>query len=138
MPTFLHTADIHLDSAFSARFDAECAAQRRHELIRVVSDMADIAKELDIWLIAGDLFDGKNVSAETVAFLKRRFSEMPDTQIFIAAGNHDAFGENSYTHAKDLETMSTFFQPRANASSFQSLTPVYSGQVFRILSAEKD
>lgn len=102
MPTFLHTADIHLDSAFSARFDAECAAQRRHELIRVVSDMADIAKELDIWLIAGDLFDGKNVSAETVAFLKRRFSEMPDTQIFIAAGNHDAFGENSVYAREDF------------------------------------
>ncbi len=102
MPTFLHTADIHLDSAFSARFDARSAAQRRHELLRAVSEMADIAKKLDIWLIAGDLFDGNNVSAETVAFLKKKFAEMPDTKIFIAAGNHDAFTSSSVYAREDF------------------------------------
>lgn len=102
MPTFLHTADIHLDSAFSARFDARNAAQRRHELLRAVSQMADIAKNLDIWLIAGDLFDGANVSAETVAFLKRTFAEMPDTKVFISAGNHDVYSSNSVYARENL------------------------------------
>lgn len=102
MPTFLHTADIHLDSAFSARFDARRAAQRRHELLRAVSQMADIAKNLDIWLIAGDLFDGANISGETIAFLKRIFSEIPNTRIFISAGNHDAFSPNSIYAKEDF------------------------------------
>lgn len=95
MPTFLHTADIHLDSAFSANFDAKGAELRRGELLHSTFDMIERAKGLDLLLIAGDLFDGGSVSAQTLAGLKRKFAEIPDTHIFIAAGNHDAYTPQS-------------------------------------------
>ncbi len=95
MPKFLHTADIHLDSPFSAHFDAKGAALRRSEILRCVSDMIDKAKDLDLLLIAGDLFDGGSVSPDTVAFLRRKFAEIPDTKVFIVAGNHDPYTQGS-------------------------------------------
>ncbi len=95
MPKFLHTADVHLDSPFSAHFDAKGAALRRSEILRCVSDMIDKAKGLDLLLIAGDLFDGAAVSPDTIAFLKRKFSEIPDTKVFIVAGNHDPYTQDS-------------------------------------------
>lgn len=100
MPTFLHTADIHLDSPFSAHFDAKGAALRRSEILRCVSDMIDRAKDVDLLLISGDLFDGGNVSPDTIAFLKRKFSEIPDTKVFIVAGNHDPYTPES-VYAKE-------------------------------------
>lgn len=102
MPTFLHTADIHLDSPFSARFDTKRAELRRNELRRSVSDMFDLAKDVDLLLIAGDLFDGSCVSGETISFLKRKFSELPHTKIFIAAGNHDPFSPGSVYEREDF------------------------------------
>ncbi len=100
MPTFLHTADIHLDSAFSAHFDAQRAKLRRSEVLRCLSGIIDRAKDVDLLLISGDLFDGKAVSSETISFLKRRFEEIKDTRVFISAGNHDPYTENS-VYAKE-------------------------------------
>lgn len=100
MPTFLHTADVHLDSAFTAHFDARQAEMRRRELLRCMSDMIERAKGLDLLLIAGDLFDSSAVSSETIAFLKRKFSEISDTHIFICAGNHDPYTAES-VYAKE-------------------------------------
>lgn len=96
MPTFLHTADIHLDSKFSARLDSRKARERRHDIRRCVSNMADMAKNRDFWLISGDLFeDSRNVSRETLSFLERVFSQVSDTQIIIATGNHDPYTSDS-------------------------------------------
>lgn len=95
MPTFLHTADVHLDTVFSAHFEVNQAKLRRNEMMRCFSDMVDKAKNLDMLLIAGDLFDGENVSYETISFLKRKFAEIPKTHVFIVAGNHDPYKPNS-------------------------------------------
>ncbi len=102
MPKILHIADIHLDSAFSAHFDAQRAKLRRAEVLRCLSGILDRAKEVDILLIAGDLFDGASVSAETVSFLKRKFAEIKNTRVFIAAGNHDAYTPTSVYATEDL------------------------------------
>ncbi len=95
MPTFLHTADLHLDTAFSANLSAEQAVIRRSEMLRCFSGIIDKAKDVDIFLIAGDIFDSSYVSKETVSFLKRRFAEIPDTHIFICCGNHDPYTQSS-------------------------------------------
>lgn len=100
MPTFLHTGDIHLDSSFSAHFSAERAELRRNEVLRCVSEIVRLAAGVDILLIAGDLFDGSRVSRNTVAYLKRKFAEIPNTRIFIAAGNHDPYTADS-VYAKE-------------------------------------
>ncbi len=95
MPTFLHTADLHLDTTFSAHFTAEQAKIRRNEMLRCVSNLIDLAKNYDILLIAGDVFDSSYVSEETVSFLKRKFAELEHTYVFISAGNHDPYTSNS-------------------------------------------
>lgn len=102
MPTFLHTGDIHLDSSFSAHFSAERAELRRNEVLRCVSEIVRLAAGVDILLIAGDLFDGSRVSRNTVAYLKRKFAEIPNTRIFIAAGNHDPYTADSVYARENL------------------------------------
>lgn len=89
MPTFVHTADVHFDTPFSARFTPRQASLRRKEVMQTFQKIADRAAEADLFLISGDLFDGRYVSADTAAYLKRCFSSMPGTQVLIAAGNHD-------------------------------------------------
>lgn len=72
------------------------------------------AKTADFFLISGDLFDSRFVSPETVAFLKRCFAGMPDTRVFISAGNHDplrsdsvylteSWGENVHIFSAEME-----------------------------------
>ncbi len=146
MPTFLHTADIHLDSAFSARFDAKGAALRRGEILRCVSDMIDKAKQLDILLIAGDLFDGACVSGDTIAFLKRKFAEIKNTKVFVVAGNHDPytndsvyaredFGENVHVFGTEFECVEL---PDIKTRVFGiSFADAYCSDVMPILPIEK-
>ena len=100
MATFLHTADVHLDSAVSAHLNSQEAELRREEFLRCMSGIIDMAKELDFLLIAGDLFETNTPSERTVAFLKRRFAEIPQTKVVIAAGNHDFYSSSS-VYAKE-------------------------------------
>ena len=114
MATFVHTADIHFDTPFSARFSAKVAELRRKEIMQTFREIITAAGERDFLFISGDLFDGKFVSAETVAFLKRCFKAIPKTKILISAGNHDPlisgsvymnedWGENVFIFGKDME-----------------------------------
>lgn len=95
MPTFVHTADVHFDTPFSARFSPRQAALRRKEIMQTFQTIVNRAKECDFFLISGDLFDGRYISMETISFLKRCFSEMSKTQVLIAAGNHDPLTASS-------------------------------------------
>lgn len=95
MLKFLHTADIHLDSAFTAHFTAEQAEIMRSNIMTSFSRIIKLAESVDVLLISGDLFDNPNPSRATVSFVKRLFSEIPGTRIFIAAGNHDPYTADS-------------------------------------------
>ncbi len=95
MPTFVHTGDIHLDTPFSANFNQKQMQTRRREVMETFRSIVLAAKERDFLFISGDLFDGQFVSSETISYVKRCFAEIPDTKIFIAAGNHDPYLSNS-------------------------------------------
>ena len=70
MLRILHTGDIHLDSPFS-KLDPRLAEQRRQELRRTFVSAMQYAKDkqVDLVLIAGDLFDHGFVTRETMALL---------------------------------------------------------------------
>lgn len=89
MIKILHTGDVHLDSPFS-RLDPSKAEIRRNELRAAFTSMMTCVRmdNIDIVLIAGDLFDSEFVTRETVAIIIREF-ERCRAEIFIAAGNHD-------------------------------------------------
>ena len=91
----LHCADIHLDSAFS-KASLKRGEERRAELRAVFSDMMKYVKNgnIDILLIAGDLFDSEYATSETLSLLQRELSACR-IPVFISPGNHDFYGEHS-------------------------------------------
>lgn len=95
---FLHTADIHLDTSFSAAGLPSRLGDRKREAIRrtlrrILEDARSLAA--DLVLIAGDLFEHDRVTPDTVEFLKQQFEGLAPTPIFIAPGNHDPFLRDS-------------------------------------------
>lgn len=91
----LHAADFHLDSAFGA-LSAEQAKLRRRESRMTAERLANFANqnEVDVVLLAGDLFDGAEVYRETVEQLLDALGSMR-ARVFIAPGNHDFFSARS-------------------------------------------
>ena len=60
----LHCADIHLDSAMTANLDKDKAKERKSELLASFKDMVAYAvkENIRVIIIAGDLFDTRNIS----------------------------------------------------------------------------
>lgn len=85
----LHTADWHLGQTFYEY-------SRHDEHIRFLDWLCWQIKEreVDVLLVAGDVFDGPNPSAEAqrlyYSFLRRVTTESPFLQIILIAGNHDS------------------------------------------------
>ncbi|MBQ8287456.1 MAG: metallophosphoesterase [Clostridia bacterium] len=86
----IHTADIHLDSPFSLG-NAETSALRREELREMFRRLCRYIGEqkADLVLIAGDLFDRKFVTKNTVDLVVRELAALPDVRFVITPGNHD-------------------------------------------------
>ena len=61
----IHCADLHLDSKMTANLSKEQAKERKMEILRTFSRMVDYAAKngVKVIIIAGDLFDTRNVSA---------------------------------------------------------------------------
>ncbi len=91
----IHCADVHFDSAMSGIGDATKVNIRRNEMKETFSEIIKLSAKADLLLISGDLFDGKNVSKNTLSYLKEEFLKIPETKVFICAGNHDYISENS-------------------------------------------
>lgn len=102
MLKIIHAADIHLDSAFSGISDSSKMAVRREDMRASFAKIVEMAKNADFLLIAGDLFDGALVTRTTLDFLKQQFAKISDTPVFICAGNHDAFTEESVYKSFDF------------------------------------
>ena len=85
----LHTADVHLGSdgyGDAARQAAHLA--RSLDTFRGIVDEA-LAREADLLLIAGDLFDHNRVPDELVAFVRGELGRLR-RPVVILPGNHDA------------------------------------------------
>lgn len=80
----LHTADVHLDG------DSSAADERRERGWRVFRGIVDraLADQVDMLLIAGDLFDHNRVPDETVAFVRSQLGRLRQP-VVILPGNHD-------------------------------------------------
>lgn len=95
MLTFLHAADLHLDSPFHA-LPPEQAAQRRREQRQLLSRLAQAAREsrADLIFLAGDLFDSQRVRPESLQALEEFFAAL-EVPVFLAPGNHDPYTDAS-------------------------------------------
>jgi DNA repair protein SbcD/Mre11 len=94
--TFLHAADIHLDSPLRGLERYENApvekirSATRHAFTRLI-DLA-IEQKVNFLVIAGDLYDGDLRDFQTLLYLSREFSRLRDhnIKVYMIAGNHDA------------------------------------------------
>lgn len=97
MIKFLHAADLHLDSPFSA-LPPDKAEVRRAEFRAAFTSLTMYARmnKIDFLFLPGDLFDSDYASRDTVALMRREFANLPDCRVIIAPGNHDPFTGTSY------------------------------------------
>lgn len=88
---FLHTADLHLDSALKNLGDAKKAAVRRRELTDTFARMAEYARDNDVCavIIAGDLFDEGSVTFAAQRETAEIIRSHGGVTFFILSGNHD-------------------------------------------------
>lgn len=103
MIKFIHAADLHLDSPFAME-DASKAAQRRSELRATFARLIDEAKrfEADFVLIAGDLFDRRYVTKNTLDLVVSLFDSFPKCRFIITPGNHDFYSPDSVWEKTDF------------------------------------
>ncbi len=104
MVKIIHAADLHLDSAFTALGEEQAAFRRAHQrgLVQKIVEIGN-EEQVDLILLSGDLFDGKNSYYETAQTLSEAFAKSR-AQIFIAPGNHDPYNSTSpylNTHFSD-------------------------------------
>lgn len=102
MVKLIHTADLHLDSAFRSRFTKEEAKNRRQKQLMAWKELLSFAVEKKVQgiLIAGDLFDSPVVSHGTMDFFLSTISEHPEISFFYLRGNHDT--ENTFRFQENL------------------------------------
>ena len=88
---FIHCADLHLDSKMSANLDKEKAKARKVEILYTFERMVDYAENHGVVgiLIAGDMFDKKNITAATKNAVLFQINSHPDITFYYLNGNHD-------------------------------------------------
>lgn len=90
---FLHMADIHFNRPASG-IPEEKRAIRRQEVRSAFADALSLGKaeNVDVILIAGDLFDTPDSDDATVAFIKNELTKIAPIPVLISPGNHDPYG----------------------------------------------
>ncbi len=88
----LHTADVHLDAAFTSHSD-ELRRKLRDASRTAFTRLVDhaLSEQVDALVIAGDLFDGDRLSFQTERMLLGELGRLTATGIPVvyATGNHD-------------------------------------------------
>lgn len=92
MIKIVHIADVHLDNFdhgqlpnFKTKLE-----ENRYQTFMKAADLA-ISKQADIFVIAGDLFDGEKITLKAVMFLNDTLKYLIDNGVrpVICMGNHD-------------------------------------------------
>ena len=96
MFSFIHAADIHLDSPLKGleRYEGAPVDEIRGATRRAMENLVEIAieRDVDFLLIAGDLYDGDWKDHNTGLFFVSQVVKLRDAGIpvFVISGNHDA------------------------------------------------
>ena len=96
MFTFLHTADIHLDSPLRGldRYEGAPVNEIRSATRRALENLIEVAirEEVAFVVIAGDLYDGDWRDFNTGLFFVKQMAKLREAgiQVFGVHGNHDA------------------------------------------------
>lgn len=128
----IHTGDVHLDSPFSG-LSPDRAEMRKTELRATFDSLISFVRsgDVDILLIAGDLFDSGFATHDTVELLRRGFEKIPDCKIIISPGNHDPYVKDSvYARAHFPKNVYIFKTDRQERFEFPELDADIYGYAF--------
>ncbi|HCX64147.1 MAG TPA: hypothetical protein DHN33_02915, partial [Eubacteriaceae bacterium] len=116
--TFIHTADLHLASAFTqAHLPLSIKKELREDTWRVFAQIISDCKEesIDYLWIAGDLFESEMVKISDFERMNHFFQSLDHTKVFIAPGNHDPIkGMRSYDYFAFHENVHVFRSEKAS------------------------
>ncbi len=87
----IHCSDLHLDSKMETNLSKEQARERKDEILITFKNMIQYANdnEVQIIIIAGDLFDNSRVSAKAKNIVKDAILTNKDIDFIYLKGNHD-------------------------------------------------
>lgn len=104
----IHTADIHLGASLDSEYN--WGQGRKEEIWDTFRSLIHkVGKEnADLLLIAGDLFHRQPLKSE-LKEVNDLFSQIPNTQVVLMAGNHDYMKEDSYYRNFRWNENVTFF-----------------------------
>ena len=111
----IHCADLHLDSKMTSNLSKEQAKERKMEILRTYSRMIEYAKNNDVKaiIIAGDLFDTRNVSATARNLVKDSITSNPTlisespTSVGVAKDGYELTASWSVVKTVSWSTMAT-------------------------------
>ncbi|HVP36174.1 MAG TPA: DNA repair exonuclease [Terriglobales bacterium] len=95
MVKILHTADIHLGAKFSGlgRSGDRVRAQLKKTFMKII-DLA-LEKNVDLLLVAGDLFNSNQISRATLGFILGEFARLDKIHVCLLPGTHDCYDNSS-------------------------------------------
>lgn len=87
----IHCSDLHLDSKMETNLNKEKARERKNEILLTFEKMVDFAKKngVKVIIIAGDMFDKKNISVRAKKIVKNQIILNPEIDFLYLKGNHD-------------------------------------------------
>jgi exonuclease SbcD len=107
MLRLLHTADVHLGARHADLGDA-AAAQRERQFaaFRASVDLA-LAEKVDLFLIAGDLFDSNTQPRRSVDRVAAELARLAQARVrtVIIPGTHDVYDRSSVYRVYDLAAL---------------------------------
>lgn len=98
--TFIHAADLHLDSPFKglANLPEHIFSEVQKSTFQAVDRLVDVAidKKVDFVLLAGDLFDNERQSLKAQVTLRNGFERLKahGIHVYLSYGNHDHINGN--------------------------------------------
>jgi DNA repair protein SbcD/Mre11 len=141
--TFLHAADIHLDSPLVGleRHGDAPAEELRGASRRAFRNLVDLAVEEHVAcvLLAGDLYDGDWKDYNTGLFFAQQMALLKDERIpvYIVAGNHDA--ANQFTKSlRTPENVTRFSTARAETALLDTCDLAIHGRGFATRAVDED
>lgn len=95
---FVHIADMHFDIPFTTLDKNNFGQQRRLEQRQVFRKIIEYIEQnkVEYLFICGDLYEQEYVKQSTIEYINQLFKQIPETKIYIVAGNHDPYLKNSY------------------------------------------
>ena len=121
---FVHIADMHFDSPFVNLSEKDIMGDlRRLEQRKVFKKIIEYIKEKNIkyFFISGDLYEHKYIKQSTIEYVNKLFEEIPETNIYIAPGNHDPYTKNSYYNKYNWSKNVKIFGPKVEKIETQDV-----------------